>query len=120
MTLSSITHVDSGCCVCVHVCTLQSVPAVYASALIIHVIRTGLEESGLEQSLAREQAPQGGPRGIPTATVAGGMQQQGAGATAREQTLQPEQAGQQQATAMDTEEGGEREGAQEQSAEVRG
>ena len=120
---------DKGVCVCVRVCVcararlhvsiLQSMPALYASTLIMDVIRTGQEESGLEQSLAREQAPQGGPKGIPTATVAGGMQQHGAGATAREQALQPEQAGQQQAAAMDTEEGSEREGAQEQSAEVR-
>lgn len=80
---------------------------------------TGQEESGLEQNMARDQAPQGGPKGIPTATVAGGMQQHGAGATAREQALLPEQAGPQQATAMDTEDdSAEREGAQEHAAEV--
>ncbi|KAK9833665.1 hypothetical protein WJX74_002204 [Apatococcus lobatus] len=77
----------------------------------------GQEESGMEQSMAREQAPQGGPKGIPTATVAGGMQQHGAGSTAREQTLQPEQRHQQQDAVMDTEAGSEREAAQEQAAE---
>ncbi len=75
-------------------------------------------KTGLEQQVADQKAPQGGPKGIPTATVAGGMQQQGAGATAREQALQPEPSGQQPASAMDTDEREQQDGAQEQAAEV--
>lgn len=76
------------------------------------------ENTGLDQQMAPQQAPQGGPKGIPTATVAGGMQQQGAGSTAREQALHPERPKQQPASAMDADEGDEREGTQEQAAEV--
>ena len=68
--------------------------------------------------MAEQQAPQGGPKGIPAATVAGGIQQRGAGATASEQALQPESSGQQPASAMDADASNEQEGLQDQAAEV--
>ena len=79
---------------------------------------SGQDEPGLDQSLAQQQAPQGGPKGIPAATVAGGVQQRGAGATAREQALQPEPTGPDPTPSIEAEERGEHEGAQEQAAEV--